>query len=143
MHAAAQPCVLRGSNLRTDLQPELSPSSLPRYRAVCGSPVHSEQPHWLAACTGAGRTLGGRNVWVKPLHMGQRSWITPFLVGNFLFQAPLALPWSPGASPMQRTGSALEQPPRKTPQELIITGVPQHSATFFGAAHYSQVKYWY
>lgn len=34
--------------------------------------------------------LGGRNLRVKPLHMGQRSWVTPCPEGNLPAQAPLS-----------------------------------------------------
>ena len=93
-----EPCTsagFRGSNLGPDPQPEISVPSLTRRQAVCGSLARSEQPRGLGACAGAGGMLGGRNLWVKPLHVGQRSWVTPFPEGNFPAQAPLGFALGP------------------------------------------------
>lgn len=93
-----EPCTsarLRGSNLGSDLQPEISVPSLTRCQAVCRSLVHSEQPRGLGACARAGGMLGGRNLWVKSLHVGQRSWVIPFPGGNFPAQAPFGFSLGP------------------------------------------------
>lgn len=58
--------------------------------------------------------LGGRNLWMMPLHTDQTSQVIRFPGGNFPAQGPLG----------------------------FTVGLLHSSTAFFGATHHSQVKYW-